>query len=441
MHDPNPDPNSPDRAETPEEALAGSPFRVLRPLARGGMGTVVEAEHIELEKVVVIKLLLPAFTERPDLVHRLRVEAQLMTKLNHPNLCAVSHLGKTVRGRPYVVMERYYGRTLQEELGVRGVLPVVEAVDYMRQALAGLSAVHRAGIVHRDVKLDNLFLCDPDEHGRRVIKVLDFGVAKVLSREAAAGQTASAKFPTAEGTVLGTPAFMSPEQATARAIDARTDVYAAAVVLFRLVAGRGPFVYAHSDAADPGHDREMLALMTAHAKEMPRPPSAYAPQPIPRALDETILRALAKYPEDRPASAAAFAEELEHAMRAGSARRPPRTARGTIIVHRGAAGGWGPGRGGRVGKGQTMRMAPGLERTAVIRHESAPAVERGAALAEPEIELDPELGDRETVPLVPPRHGGRFVPLISHERLYVLLVVASAVIVFVSLTLGLGLVK
>jgi serine/threonine-protein kinase len=439
VHDPNPYPNSPDRAETPEEALAGSPFRVLRPLARGGMGTVVEAEHIELEKVVVIKLLLPAFAERPDLVHRLRVEAQLMTKLNHPNLCAVSHLGKTARGRPYVVMERYYGRTLQEELGLRGVLPVVEAVDYVRQALAGLSAVHRAGIVHRDVKLDNLFLCDPDEHGRRVIKVLDFGVAKVLCREVIAGQASSAsKFPTAEGTVLGTPAFMSPEQATARTIDARTDVYAAAVVLFRLIAGRGPFVYARGDAVDPGHDREMLALMTAHAKEMPRPPSAYAAQPIPRALDETILRALAKHPDDRPASAAAFAEELAQAMRAGLALRPPRTARGTIIVHRGgAAGGRGPGCGGRVGKGQTMRITSGLERTALLLHGSAQGGERRAPLAEPELEL----GDRETVPLVAPRHGGRFATSISHERLYVLLVVASAVIAFVSLTLGLGLVK
>jgi eukaryotic-like serine/threonine-protein kinase len=438
VHDPNP--NSPDRIETPEEALVGSPFRVLRPLARGGMGTVVEAEHIELEKVVVIKLLLPAFAERPDLVHRLRVEAQLMTRLNHPNLCAVSHLGKTARGRPYVVMERYYGRTLQEELALRGVLPVHEAVDYVRQALAGLSVVHRAGIVHRDVKLDNLFLCDPDEQGRRVIKVLDFGVAKVLAREAAAGQTASATFRTTEGTVLGTPAFMSPEQATARTIDARTDVYATAVVLFRLVAGRGPFVYTRT-GADPGHDREMLALMTAHAKEMPRPPSAYAPQPIPRALDEVILRALSKHPDDRPQSAAAFAAELEQATRvgscAGSVSRPARTARGTMLVHRG-------GRAARVGKGQTVRMAPGLETTALIWNGSAeagqerrPAPAAPAQAAQPAIPgpalMGPELdlGDRETIPLAAPDHG----------RLYTLLVVASAVIVFVALSLGLGLGK
>ncbi|WP_438027113.1 serine/threonine-protein kinase [Sorangium sp. So ce233] len=185
---------------------------------------------------------------------------------------------------------------------------MAEAIDVVRQVLAGLSAAHRAGLVHRDVKLDNVFLCAPGAAapgGGRVAKLLDFGVAKVLDGGAAAGAARSPSlfgpaYPTEAGLLVGTPRTASPEQARCHPVDARADVYAVGLLMYTLVVGHGPF--AHLDDA--------LALLRAHALEAPVPPSRYAAQPIPPALDRAVLKALAKRPEERFESAEAFAEEL-----------------------------------------------------------------------------------------------------------------------------------
>ncbi|UQA63989.1 protein kinase [Polyangium aurulentum] len=263
------------------------------------MGEVVEAEHVALGKRVVVKLLHKHHAARQDFADRMRIEAQALANITHPNLVQVTDFGQTAEGRTYLVMERLYGRNLREELDERGPLPVLEAIDIVRQALAGLSAAHAAGVVHRDVKLDNLFLCNPVE-GRRAVKVLDFGVAKVI---AVMGETTPAPlaFPTAEGVAMGTPRFFSPEQARGLPIDPRTDVYAAGAVLYTLVAGRSPFEELTT----------LLEIARAHAFETPEPPSYWAAQAIPRELDEAIMKALAKAPEDRFESALAFAAELE----------------------------------------------------------------------------------------------------------------------------------
>jgi serine/threonine-protein kinase len=279
--------------------LEGTAYRVIATLGRGGMGDVVEAEHVALGKRVVVKLLQQRHADRADYADRMRIEAQALAKIAHPNLVAVTDFGQTARGQTFLVMERLHGRTLREELEARGVLPVLEAIDVVAQSLAGLSAAHAAGLVHRDVKLDNLFLCDAVD-GRRQVKVLDFGLAKVIG---VMGESTPAPlaFPTAEGVAMGTPRFFSPEQATGKPVDPRTDVYAAGAVLYTLLAGRSPFEH---------HD-SLLALARAHAFEMPEPPSRFAPQAIPPALDEAVLRALAKDPDERFPSAQAFAAELE----------------------------------------------------------------------------------------------------------------------------------
>jgi serine/threonine-protein kinase len=267
------------------------------------MGEVVEAEHRALGKTVVVKMLQRDLARRPDLVDRMRLEGQALARLEHENLVAVIDLHTTLEGRPFLVMERLRGRTLGEELAARGALPAAEAMEIARQALAGLGAAHEAGLVHRDVTLANLFLCDPRPGAAgRVVKVLDFGLAKVVSSAGGrAPRPLSAS--TEEGVTMGTPRFFSPEQAAGSRVDARTDVYAMGIVLYTMVAGRGPF--ADLVAVDE--------LLDAHRTMTPPKPSIHAPAPLPEGLDEIIAQAMAKRPDERFADAASFARALEHA--------------------------------------------------------------------------------------------------------------------------------
>jgi serine/threonine-protein kinase len=279
--------------------LVGTPYRFIAPLERGGMGEVVEAEHILLGKRVVIKLLQRQFANRPDLVDRMRIEAQALARITHRNLVPVTDFGQTRDGHTYLVMERLYGQNLRQYLKARKFVPAAEAIGVVCEALCGLSAVHAAGIVHRDVKLENIFLCHPRGGQGHCVKVLDFGIAKIVEcvNECTPAPLA---FPTAEGVRVGTPRFFSPEQARGRPVDQRTDVYAAGIVLYTLVAGHGPFEHIHA----------LYQIARAHAVETPEPPSRYAPQAISPELDRAILKALAKRPEDRFQTARAFADEL-----------------------------------------------------------------------------------------------------------------------------------
>jgi serine/threonine-protein kinase len=249
-----------------------------------------------------VKLLRSELATDPRALERMRFEAQTLALLSHVNIPAVSDCGLTVSGRPFFVMERLEGHTLLAELRERGYLPVPEAVALVQQLCTGLGAAHALGIIHRDIKLENLLLADPD--GRRTLKILDFGIAKLLPDADPAGTPAPLAIPSQEGVPLGTPQFLSPEQVMCRAVDTRTDVYGAATVLYELIVGRSPFA----------HRTELLSLLEAHVSEPPRPPSRMAPQPVEPAIDDVILRALAKRPEDRYASAAEFSAALDHAL-------------------------------------------------------------------------------------------------------------------------------
>jgi serine/threonine protein kinase len=291
----NPAPDRPGRVVDP---LAGTPYRGMMPLGSGGMGEVLEALHVELDRLVVVKLLHQSLASEPKLVDRLRVEARTLATLAHPHIVSVSDFGRTPGGRPYFVMERLQGRTLRQVMEARGALPVGEAIEYVRQVLCALSAAHQLGIIHRDVKADNVFLCIHD-HTRPFVKLLDFGIAKILG--GAGRQHAPVpQYPTAEGILLGTPRSLAPEQALCKPVDARTDIYAVGILLYTLVAGVGPFPRA----------RDQQELITAHVEEVPPPPSRVARQPIPDELERAILRALAKRPEDRFQAAEEFEAEL-----------------------------------------------------------------------------------------------------------------------------------
>jgi serine/threonine-protein kinase len=267
------------------------------------MGEVLAAEHVALGKRVVVKILRRTLVDRPDHVDRMRLEAQALARLTHPNIVAVHDYGRTQDGRPFMVMEQLVGRTLRAELKERGRLPPEEAVGLVQQALAGLGAAHAVGLVHRDVKLDNLFLCGAPG-GPRTLKVLDFGIAKVLPEARSAASPAPLAFPTEEGVALGTPRFFAPEQARGEEVDARTDVYSTGLVLYALLAGRGPFDHLHA----------IYDLALAQAEEVPDPPSKVAGVALPPALERAVLRAIAKQPGDRFSSAAAFSEALGAAL-------------------------------------------------------------------------------------------------------------------------------
>ena len=285
--------------QLPQGGLLSTPYRILGELGRGGMGTVFEAEHIALQKRVVVKLLHPQLAKEPRIVERLRREARSLARLASPFVVAVSDMGQTADGGTYLVMERLIGRTLRQELRERGALPLHEAIGWTRQVLAGLGAAHRIGIVHRDIKLDNLFLCDATDEEPRRLKLLDFGIAKVLEHPGKQPEPAGSQR-TEEGMILGSPRWLAPEQARGQTVDARTDIYAVGVLLYTLVVGRGPFAH----LADP------FDAIQAHISEVPMPPSLSARQHIAPEVDGAILRALAKLPEDRFQTAQAFSEAL-----------------------------------------------------------------------------------------------------------------------------------
>jgi eukaryotic-like serine/threonine-protein kinase len=282
------------------DLLEGTAYRAVRKIGEGGMGEVLEAEHRALGHRVVVKVIREELAGRPEMRDRMRVEAQALARIRHPSLVMVTDAGHTRSRRPFVVMERLFGRSLREELYSRKVLPVGEAAEIGRQVLLGLCAAHGAGLVHRDIKPDNIFLCQSDD-GRPCVKVLDFGVVKIVQAGRDPRTPEPLAAPTGENVTLGTPRYFSPEQARgARDLDARSDLYSVGLVLYGMVAGRGPF----------DQYRRLSELFHAHAVEAPLPPSAVAPQPVPEVLDRIVARALAKPREERFPDAQSFADAL-----------------------------------------------------------------------------------------------------------------------------------
>jgi len=199
------------------------PYEIVAPLGVGGMGEVYRARDTRLERDVAIKALPAAFAQDPERLARFTREARLLASLNHPNIAGIYGF-EELAGAPYLVLEFVEGETLGQRL-LRGALPPEEAVDVCRQIAVGIEAAHEAGIVHRDLKPGNVML-RPDG----TVKVLDLGLAKAGSAEspAAASDLAASPTitagPTAAGMILGTAAYMSPEQARGRAVDKRSDV-------------------------------------------------------------------------------------------------------------------------------------------------------------------------------------------------------------------------
>jgi len=218
---------------TPGQIIGGK-YKVLHLLGRGGMGEVVAAEHLQLRHTVAIKLITPRAGLASEMVVRFLQEARATVRLRNEHIARVIDMGTLDSGLPYIVMEYLDGRDFEGILRVNGRLAADEAVSVILQACEGLAEAHAAGIVHRDLKPSNLFLTQlPD--GRSLVKVLDFGISKISEEYGGEGITETAD-------VLGTPAYMSPEQIrSAKLVDARTDIWALGLILAEFLAGKPVF--------------------------------------------------------------------------------------------------------------------------------------------------------------------------------------------------------
>jgi serine/threonine-protein kinase len=257
--------------------LAGGRYRIERVLGGGGMAVVYCAHDEELHRMVAVKLLAEHLAEDEDFRERFLREARIAARLSHPNVVAVYDAGDE-DGRPYMVMEVVEGETLADVLQRAGRLPADEVVALGIQAAAGLEHAHSHGLVHRDVKPQNLLL-----RADGVLKVADFGIARAV---AAATQRL-----TQVGTIMGTADYLAPEQAAGDEVNAAADVYSLGAVLYEALTGRTPF-----------QASTLVQLLTAQQDGAVTPPSELV-DGVPPALEETIMRCLARNPEYRPASA------------------------------------------------------------------------------------------------------------------------------------------
>jgi len=287
-----------DGARLTEDVAAGQlldeRYRLLREVGAGSMGVVYEAEHVHIHRRVAVKVLKHELASNADAVRRLEREAQLTSDLGHPNIVQCRDFGYSRDGRVYLVMEWLEGETLEARLE-RQSIDALTAIDIALQTSAALAEAHAHEVVHRDLKPANLFLT-LDREGNLRVKVLDFGIAKLTEAQVSL---------TATGVVVGTPNYMSPEQATGGPVDARADLYALGVILYEMVTGTVPFV---GDSA--------LSVLHQHSTQMPAAPSELAPdRQIPPALETIVMRCLAKRPADRYASASQLGAALEQVRR------------------------------------------------------------------------------------------------------------------------------
>ncbi len=269
-------------------------YRVEQILGAGAMGVVVAARHVDLHELRAIKFMLPEALEDDTAVERFVREARSVVKLKSAHVAKVHDVGKLANGSPYIVMEHLEGKDLRSLAKERGPLPVEEVARYVIEACEAVEEAHENGIIHRDIKPANLFLAKGLK-GMGTIKVLDFGVAK-LAKEAS-GEDAVELTKTAS--MVGTPAFMSPEQMRARKkVDGRSDIWALGVVLYRLVSGKMPFL---------GGD--VTEICTSVLWDQPMPLGAHAPG-LPDGFEAVVLRCLEKEPAMRFQTAGELAAAL-----------------------------------------------------------------------------------------------------------------------------------
>jgi hypothetical protein len=277
-------------------------------LGGGGMGEVFLAAHKRISRRVAIKVLLPAYSRDPGLIIRLGNEARATSLIDHPGIVKVEDWGELPSGHAYIVMEYLRGETLRQCLDrvTRLTEDLPAALDLAGQIASAVGAAHEKGIIHRDLKPDNVFLTQTGGREGITVKILDFGIAKLVAEGAGSVSL------TRTGSLLGTPLYMSPEQCRSAArIDHRTDIYSLGCILFEMMCGRPPFI--HETMGD---------LIIAHGTELPPAPHDLGVM-LPEALETLIGRMLAKSPDDRPQTM----KDVITGLRAAGAALPNSTMR------------------------------------------------------------------------------------------------------------------
>ena len=401
---------------TPGDIIAGK-YLIQEELGRGSYGVVFRARHLGVERDVALKTLLPQAFLQTDIVERFQREASMVSRLTHPNIVTLYDFGES-DGVLYMAMEFIRGKQLSHIIKEESPLGTERALHIVRQVLAALQVAHKKGIVHRDLKPENIILCDAEE-ARDVVKVLDFGIAKMTESDEHQG---ALKTLTIQGYVLGTPHYMSPETITGDPVDNRADLYAVGLLLYEMLTGSHPF-----NAPKPS------AVLMKHLSE-PVPP---LPDPSMESshIGYALRLALAKAPDDRMDDAESFIEILD-----GLQEPPVIISEGwfsstqVILICAGVLavaliawglvslmGGGGQGAGADAGaiaardagSAPVARRDVGVSEVAVAAPQSAEDV--GVVAARPDVPVEPvrvsEIPDvdKKPVEVVQPRQVGRTV--------------------------------
>ncbi|MCA9684249.1 MAG: serine/threonine protein kinase [Myxococcales bacterium] len=252
-----------------------SRYQITRVIGEGGMGVVYEAEHIDIDRKVALKILRFDLSQEPKMAQVFRDEARAASRVGSKNIVEIYDFGELSDGRLFFCMELIPGGDLVPATEDDWIEPP-RLIGLLRQICKGLAAAHKAGIIHRDIKPENIIIVN--EEGREVVKIVDFGISAMV---AAAGGKGG-------GTIAGTPHYMAPEQISGEEFDGRLDIYALGCVLYYMVTSRPVF-----------NERDAPSLLRAHVEREPTPPSEQLSQPLPYYVETVIMRCLAKDPKLR----------------------------------------------------------------------------------------------------------------------------------------------
>jgi serine/threonine protein kinase len=307
------------------QVLAGK-YRIDEKIDEGGMGCVYRATHVLMEKTVAVKVLHPALAADDKIVARFTREAKAASRISHPHAINVTDFGESENGIVYLVMEYLRGRTLKDIVRSEGPMPLARVVEIVRQVSGALEAAHAEGVVHRDLKSDNIML-EEAAGGGDWAKVLDFGIAKIQQTAQSVHETDPGL--TSPNLIIGTPQYMSPEQCSqASDIDTRSDVYSFGVILYEMLAGHVPFT---GDSP--------TAIMMKHLQEPP-PSILEDRKDLPAGIGRVIARALAKRPEDRYQKAGELYDALTEAAAEtpslSTSAVPPAVSTARVVVPTGS---------------------------------------------------------------------------------------------------------
>jgi serine/threonine-protein kinase len=268
-------------------------YRLDSLIGMGGMGDVYRATHVHLDTEFAVKLLKPELVANQTAIKRFRLEAKAAGRIHHPNAIRVTDFGVTPERIVYLVMEIVKGHSLRDLMAQEGPLSHIRTINLVRQVCGAVDAAHRGGVIHRDLKPDNILIEKINNIER--VKVLDFGIAKLR-------ETNPDNFLTQAGTIIGTPQYMSPEQCQGKELDPRSDIYSIGIILYEMLAGKVPF-----------DGKSAIEVVVHQLHDPPQPLHELAPE-VPVSITQIVMRSLEKDPDQRPASATELSDELKRAL-------------------------------------------------------------------------------------------------------------------------------